>query len=140
MHRRTAVAGGQADGADLLTGAHIGAVLDRRGTQVAVDSAPAVAVTDPTCRSVTYRVGVVIVEVLKIPLIVSTPALAVIDPRATTDVLAVMVDVLATPFTVSVPALAVIDPRATMDALAVIVDVLAMPLIVNVPPLAVTDP
>jgi len=48
--------------------------------------------------------------------------------------------VLAIPFTVKVPALAVIEPTATKDVLAVLVDVLAMPLIVKVPALAVTEP
>ena len=87
------------------------------------------------------------------------PALAVIEPSATTEVLAVMVDELAMPrivsvpalavmdptcdimpATVSVPALAVMDPSATIDVLAVIVDELAIPRIVSVPALAVIDP
>ncbi len=51
-----------------------------------------------------------------------------------------MVDVLAMPLTVSVPALAVIEPTATIDVLAVIVEVLATPLTVRTPALAVTDP
>jgi len=51
------------------------------------------------------------VEVLAMPLTVRVPALAVIDPTATRDVLAVMVDVLAIPFTINVPALAVIEPK-----------------------------
>ena len=44
------------------------------------------------------------------PFTVNVPALAVMDPCATNEVLAVMVDVLAMPFTVKVPALAVIEP------------------------------
>ena len=52
-----------------------------------------------------------IVDVLAMPLIVNDPALAVIDPRTTRDVLSVTVDVLAIPLTVKVPALAVTDPR-----------------------------
>jgi len=46
-----------------------------------------------------------------IPLIVRVPALAVMEPMATSDVLAVIVDMLARPLTVRVPALAVTDPR-----------------------------
>jgi hypothetical protein len=42
---------------------------------------------------------------------VSDPALAVIEPIATIDVLAVSVEVLARPLTVSTPALAVIEPK-----------------------------
>ena len=68
------------------------------------------------------------------------PALAVIEPTATSDVLAVMVEVLAMPFTVSVPTLAVIDPTATSDVLAVMVDVLATPFTISVPALAVIEP
>jgi hypothetical protein len=52
----------------------------------------------------------------------------------------VIVDVLAMPFTVRVPTLAVIEPTATSEVLAVIVDVLAMPLTVRVPTLAVIEP
>ena len=52
-----------------------------------------------------------IVDVIMMPLTVKMPALAVMEPRATRDVLAVMVDELAMPFTVKVPALAVIEPR-----------------------------
>jgi hypothetical protein len=51
-----------------------------------------------------------------------------------------MVDELAIPLTIKIPALAVIDPMVTSEVLAVMVDVLAMPLTVNVPTLAVTDP
>ena len=54
---------------------------------------------------------------VQIPLIESVPALAVIEPRATIDVLAVIVEVLAMPFTLRVPALAVIDPSTTTDVL-----------------------
>jgi hypothetical protein len=43
------------------------------------------------------------------------PALAVIEPIATSDVLAVIVEVLAMPFTVKVPALAVIDPPMRIE-------------------------
>ena len=46
----------------------------------------------------------------------------------------------AMPLTVSVPALAVIDPTATIDVLAVTVDVLVKPLIVSTPLLAVIEP
>lgn len=42
-------------------------------------------------------VGAVIVDELKMPLTVSVPALAVMEPSATSDVLAVIVDVLAIP-------------------------------------------
>jgi len=52
----------------------------------------------------------------------------------------VIVDELAIPFTVNVPALAVREPTATIEVLAVIVDMLAIPLIVNTPALAVNDP
>ena len=52
----------------------------------------------------------VIVDVLARPFTVRVPALAVIEPWATNEVLRVTVDVLASPFTVSVPALAVIEP------------------------------
>lgn len=48
---------------------------------------------------------------LAIPWTVRVPALTVMDPSATIDVLAVMVDMLAIPLTVRTPALAVIDPR-----------------------------
>jgi hypothetical protein len=41
---------------------------------------------------------------------------------------------------VRVPALEVIEPNATSEVLAVIVDVLAMPLIIKTPALAVIDP
>jgi hypothetical protein len=58
---------------------------------------------------------------------VRVPALDVIDPSATTEVLAVTVDVLARPCTTRTPALAVIDPTATSDVLAVMVDELAKP-------------
>jgi len=51
-----------------------------------------------------------------------------------------MVEVLAMPFTIKVPALAVIEPIATSEVLAVMVDVLAMPLTVRVPTLAVIEP
>ena len=51
-----------------------------------------------------------------------------------------MVDVLAMPFTVKVPALAVMEPCATNEVLAVIVDVLAIPFTVNMPALAVMEP
>ena len=61
----------------------------------------------------------VIVDVLAMPFTVNVPALAVIDPSATNEVLAVMVEVLAMPFTVKVPALAVMDPGATTDDVAV---------------------
>jgi hypothetical protein len=53
----------------------------------------------------------VIVACVAIPLTVRVPALAVIEPMATSEVLAVIVDVLAMPFTMSVPALAVIEPK-----------------------------
>jgi len=52
----------------------------------------------------------------------------------------VIVEELAIPFTVNVPALAVIDPTATIEVLAVIVEVPTIPLIVSVPALAVIDP
>jgi hypothetical protein len=42
---------------------------------------------------------------------IKVPALAVIDPMAISEVLAVIVDVLAIPFTDRVPTLAVIDPK-----------------------------
>jgi hypothetical protein len=48
---------------------------------------------------------------LYIPVIVNVPALAVIEPRATNDVLAVIVEILAKPLMVRTPALAVTDPR-----------------------------
>ena len=51
------------------------------------------------------------VEELKMPWTVSVPELAVIDPIATKDVLAVIVEELAIPFTVNVPALAVTEPK-----------------------------
>ena len=44
------------------------------------------------------------------------------------------------PLTVKVPELAVSEPTATIEVLAVTVDVLARPLIVNIPALAVTEP
>ena len=44
-----------------------------------------------------------ITAALEMPLTVSVPALVVIDPRATSDVLKVTVDVLEMPFTVNVP-------------------------------------
>jgi len=74
---------------------------------------------------------------------VNVPALAVIEPSATNDVLKVTVDVLAMPFTVNVPALAVIEPRWAVVRYrvgVVIVAVLAMPVTVNVPALAVIEP
>ena len=46
---------------------------------------------------------------VQIPLIESVPALAVIEPRATIDVLAVIVEVLAMPFTINVPSLRVLE-------------------------------
>ena len=46
----------------------------------------------------------------------------------------------AIPSTVNVPALAVMEPRPTIEVLKVTVDVLAMPLTVSVPTLAVIDP
>jgi len=55
-------------------------------------------------------------------------------------VLRVTVDVLARPLTVRVPALAVMDPWATIEVLSVTVDVLASPLTVKVPALAVIEP
>jgi hypothetical protein len=58
-----------------------------------------------------YTFGEVTTAEEKIPFTVSVPALAVIDPTATSEVLAVMVDVLAMPFTVKVPTLAVIEPK-----------------------------
>jgi len=42
---------------------------------------PALAVIEPRCAVVTYKVGEVIVEVLAIPVTVNVPALAVIEPR-----------------------------------------------------------
>ena len=54
--------------------------------------------------------------------------------------LAVMVDELVMPRTVRTPALVVMDPMATSDVLAVIVDELVMPLMVRTPALAVTEP
>ena len=48
------------------------------------------------------------------PVTVRVPALAVIEPIATSEVLAVMVEVLAMPFTISVPALAVIEPKCAV--------------------------
>ena len=59
----------------------------------------------------TYRVGEVTVDELKIPATVKVPALAVTEPSTTIEVLAVIVDVLAIPLTVRVPALEVTDPR-----------------------------
>jgi len=56
-------------------------------------------------------VGAVIAVELAMPLTVNVPALVVIEPRTTKEVLAVIVDVLAIPLTVRTPALAVIDPR-----------------------------
>jgi hypothetical protein len=53
----------------------------------------------------------VIVDELAMPLMIKVPALAVIDPMAISEVLAVIVDVLAIPFTDRVPTLAVIDPK-----------------------------
>ncbi len=55
--------------------------------------------------------GDVIVAALAMPLTVNVPALVVIEPRTTNEVLAVIVDVLAIPLTVRTPPLAVIDPR-----------------------------
>ena len=49
------------------------------------------------------------------PLTVRVPALVVIDPRATNDVLKVTVDVLEMPLTVKVPALEVIDPPEMIE-------------------------
>eukprot|EP00613_Pedinella_sp_CCMP2098_P002532 CAMPEP_0171634412 /NCGR_PEP_ID=MMETSP0990-20121206/25908_1 /TAXON_ID=483369 /ORGANISM="non described non described, Strain CCMP2098" /LENGTH=62 /DNA_ID=CAMNT_0012205565 /DNA_START=127 /DNA_END=312 /DNA_ORIENTATION=- len=60
------------------------------------------------------------------------PALAVMEPCATIEVLKVTVDVLARPLTVKVPALAVIDPDITAEPLIVTLDVLAMPSTVMV--------
>lgn len=45
------------------------------------------------------------------PAIVMVPALAVNEPREISDVLNVTVDILAIPFTISTPALAVIEPK-----------------------------
>ena len=50
-----------------------------------------------------------------------------------------MLDVLAEPFTVDGPALAVIEPRATSFMLTVMADVLPKPFIVNGPALVVID-
>jgi len=60
---------------------------------------------------VTYRFGAVTTLDDKIPATVRAPVLAVIEPRATTEVLAVIVDELKIPSTVNVPALAVIEPK-----------------------------
>ena len=88
----------------------------------------AVATTDPVTVTVPEDA---------IPATVNVPALAVIDPSATSEVLAVIAtvviaNVLAIPCTVSVPALAVMDPSATIEVLVVIAtvviaDVLAIP-------------
>ena len=56
-----------------------------------------------------------ITEVLMMPSTVMVPALAVMEPRATIEVLSVTVEVLAMPFTVIVPALAVIGAGDTTD-------------------------
>ena len=52
-----------------------------------------------------------IVAVLAMPCTDKVPALAVIEPNVTSEVLKVTVEVLERPFTVKVPALAVIEPR-----------------------------
>ena len=57
-----------------------------------------------------YKVGLVIDDVLIMPLTVNLPALAVIEPKATIEVLAVIVEVLATPLIVKIPLLAVMEP------------------------------
>ena len=51
---------------------------------------------------------------LAIPSTVKVPALAVIEPNVTSEVLKVTVEVLERPFTVKVPALAVIEPSSAV--------------------------
>jgi len=52
--------------------------------------------------------------VLAMPCTVRVPALVVMEPSATSEVLKVTLDVLAIPLTVRVPALAVIDPKCAV--------------------------
>ena len=71
------------------------------------------------------------------------PALAVIEPVATTDPLRVIVDELVMPLTVKTPALAVIEPKCavvTYKVGEVIDPALVMPLTVKTPALAVIEP